>query len=260
MSRSSRTTVLVAVGLVALATLYAYGSEGGSPRDGAVRHLLATALQILAPLAAGLGCWEATKAYSPGDRERVVWTMGAAAALAWTLGRLVSSAYRGTGGPSLPYPSVADGFFVAFYVLLALALLLEIRLVLPMVDRSARLLLLAAGVLGWTLSFVYVLRPILMGPAAPLQKILAAFYPTVAMFLIPAGLMPALGFRGGISAYPWLVVAAAALCLAAASLGYAFLTWYNLYSDGHVVNALWVAGFVFLALGGFWQRTVQEET
>jgi len=252
--------VLAAVGLLMLATLYAYGGEGGSPPDRLLRHTLATVLQILAPLAAGLGCWQATKAYSPGDRERVVWAMGAAAALAWASGRLVFAAQRWTGGSALPSPSVADGFFVAFYVLLALALVLEMRLVLPMVERPARWFLLAVGVLGWAVSFVYVLRPIVMGSAAPLQKLLAAFYPTAAMFLIPAGLMPALGFRGGISAYPWLVVAAGALCLALASLGYASLTWYARYSDAHVVNALWVAGFVFLAVGGFWQRTVQEET
>jgi hypothetical protein len=95
--------------------------------------------------------------------------------------------------------------------------------------------------------------------STPAGKLLAAFYPTVAVFLIPAGLAPAIGFRGGTSAYSWLAVAASALCLAAASLWYASLAWYNLYSDVHGVNALWVLGFVLLALGGFWQRTVQEE-
>jgi hypothetical protein len=31
------------------------------------------------------------------------------------------------------------------------------------------------------------------------------------------------------------------------------------YSEIHSINALWVAGFIFLAVGGFWQRMVQEE-
>jgi hypothetical protein len=188
-----------------------------------------------------------------------VWTTGAVAALAWTAGRVVFAGYQWWGGTALPYPSIADGFFVAFYILLAIALALEIRLVVPMVDRQVRLVLLALGVAGWALGFVYVLEPIVMSPAATIQKLLAAFYPTIAVFLIPAGLIPALGFRGGTSAYPWLAVAASALCLAAASLGYAFLTWYGLYSEVHSINALWIAGFIFLAVGGFWQRTVQEE-
>jgi len=249
----------VAAGLIVLAAIYAYGFEGGSLQARLVRHMLATVLQILAPLVAGIGCLAATRAYASGDRERTVWTTGAVAALAWTVGRVVFAGYQWWGGTALPYPSIADGFFVAFYILLAIALALEIRLVVPMVDRQVRLILLALGVAGWALGFVYVLEPIVLSPAATIQKLLAAFYPTIAVFLIPAGLIPALGFRGGTSAYPWLAVAASALCLAAASLGYAFLTWYDLYSDVHSINALWIAGFIFLAVGGFWQRMVQEE-
>jgi hypothetical protein len=241
------------------AAMYAYGYDGGTFQDRLIRHVLATVLQIATPLLAWLGCVVAMRAYAPGDRERTVWMIGALAALAWTAGRVLFAAYQWLGGRALPYPSVADGFFVAFYLLIAVALALEIRLVLPMVDRSVRLILLGLGIIGWAAGFVFILAPIVASTATPVEKLLAAFYPTVAVFLIPAGLMPALGFRGGISAYPWLAVAVAALCLAGASLGYAFLTWYDLYSDVHGVNALWVAGFIFLALGGFWQRTAQEE-
>ncbi len=255
-----RFAIPVAVaGIIIVAAAYAYGFEGGSLQARLLRHMLATALQILTPLVAGIGCLAATRGYARGDRERIVWTTGAVAALAWTAGRIVFAWYQWVGGTALPYPSIADGFFVAFYVLLAAALALEIRLVVPMVDRQVRLILLALGVAGWALGFVYILEPIVLSPVTPVHKILAAFYPTVAVFLIPAGLIPALGFRGGTSAYPWLAVAASALCLAAASLGYAFLTWYDLYSEVHSVNALWVAGFILLAVGGFWQRMVQEE-
>jgi hypothetical protein len=242
-----------------IAAVYAYGFDGGGLEARLVRHALATALQILAPLVAGVGCIAARRAYARGDRERTVWTTGAVASLAWTAGRLIFAGYQWVGGTALPYPSVADGFFVAFYILLAVALGLEIRLVVPMVDRQVRLILLGLGVAGWALGFVYILEPIVMSPLTPIQKALAAFYPTVAVFLIPAGLIPALGFRGGSSAYPWLLVAASALCLAAASMGYVFLTWYDVYSEIHSINALWVAGFIFLAVGGFWQRMVQEE-
>lgn len=254
-----RVIPLAAVGLLIAAAAYAYGFEGSTLQDRLLRHVLAAILQVLAPLVAGVGCVAASRSYSPGDRERAVWTVGACAALAWTAGRVVFAWFQWMGGAALPYPSAADAFFVAFYVLIAAALAMEIRLVLPMVERAVRLVLLALAVAGWTIGFVFILEPILLSHATLPQKVLAIFYPTAAVFLIPAGLMPAVGFRGGMSAYPWLAVAMAALCLAAASLGYAFLTWYGLYSDVHGMNALWVAGFIFLAVGGFWQRAVQEE-
>ena len=251
--------LIVIVGLVFVAAIYAYGSEGGSHQARLTRYVLSTAVQIVAPLVAVLGCVAATRAYAPGDRERLVWTAGAAAALAWAAGRIVFAGYQWWGGTAVPFPSAADGFFVAFYVLLGLALGLEIRLVAPMVERPIRLGLFALGLAAWAVGFVRVVEPIMLSSVPFVEKALATFYPTAAVFLIPAGLLPALGFRGGTSAYVWVAVALAAVCLAIASLGYALLTWYHLYSEVHSINALWIAGFVFLAIGGFWQRMVQEE-
>jgi hypothetical protein len=250
---------LVVIAVIVAAAVYAYGFQGGSLQERLMRHVVAALLQVVAPLIAAIGCAAAAGAYASGDRERTVWQIGALATLAWTIGRVIFAGYQWIGGTVLPYPSIADWFFVVFYLLIAVALALEVRLVLPMVDRPVRLALLGLGVAGWVAGFLYILEPIVTSASTPAGKLLAAFYPTVAVFLIPAGLAPAIGFRGGTSAYSWLAVAASALCLAAASLWYASLAWYNLYSDVHGVNALWVLGFVLLALGGFWQRTVQEE-
>ncbi|MBI3998311.1 MAG: hypothetical protein HY355_04700 [Armatimonadetes bacterium] len=251
--------VVMLVCILVAAAAYTYGSEAASPRARLLRHLLGTAVQIVAPLIAGFGCLGARRAYAPGDRERLVWTTGAVAAFAWFVGRVVFAGYQWWGGTALPSPSIADGFFVVFYLLLGLALWLEIRLVSPMVDRRIRLALLGLGVAAWAVGFSVVMAPILTSPVPMTKKALAAFYPTAAVFLIPAGLIPALSFRGGTSAYVWVAVALAAVCLAVASLGYTLLTRYDLYSDVHSINALWVAGFLLLALGGFWQQRVQEE-
>jgi hypothetical protein len=250
---------IILLGVLCVAAVYAYGIDTGDLRGRLARHVLASILQVVAPLVAAYGCFVATRAYAPGDREQLVWRIGALGALAWAIGRLIFAFYQWWGETALPYPSIADAFFVAFYVLLAVALALEVRLVNPMLDRQSRVLLIGLGVAAWAAGFVYVLEPIVFGPATGAQKLLAAFYPTAAVFLIPAGLMPAFGFRGGTSAYPWLAVAIAAVCLAVASLGYASLTWYNLYSDVHGINALWLVGFLLLGVGGFWQRMVQEE-
>lgn len=250
---------LIVVGLLLAAAVYAYGFEGGSHQSRLTRHLLGSAVLIFAPLVASAGCLAAARAYASGDRERIVWAIGALAALAWATGRVVFAVGQWWGEIVHPFPSLADGFFVLFYVLLGVALGLEVRLVGPMVERPVRLALMALGLAGWAAGFAFIVLPIVQSSISTVEKALAAFYPSAAVFFIPAGLTPAVGFRGGTSAYAWLAVAASALCLAVASLGYALLTWYGLYSEVHSINALWVVGFVFLALGGFWQRMVQEE-
>ncbi len=250
---------LLIVALVAAGSVYAYGFEGGDHQVRLIRHLVSTGVQILAPLVATLGCLVAARAYASGDRERLVWSTGALAALSWAAGRMVFAANQWWGGIVSQSPSVADGFSVLFYVLLGVALLMEVRLVGPMIDRPVRVGLLALGVAGIIAGFVFVVEPIVQSSTSSIEKALAAFYPSAAVFFIPAGLAPALGFRGGTSAYVWLAVALGALCLALASLGHAMLSSYGIYSEVHSINALWVAGFMLLALGGFWQRMVQEE-
>lgn len=256
--RRLRRPLLVA-GLMVAASIYAYGFEGGGHQIRLVRHLISTGVLIFAPLVASLGCVVAARAYASGDRERIVWATGALAALSWAAGRMVFAADQWWGGIIRQSPSVADGFFVLFYVLLGVALVMEVRLVGPMIDRPFRFGLLALGLAGLAAGFVFVVEPIVQSSVSNVEKALAAFYPSVAVFFIPAGLAPAVGFRGGTSAYVWLAVAMGALCLAVASLGYTVLASYGLYSEVHSINALWVAGFMLLALGGFWQRKVQEE-
>ncbi len=250
---------LMIVCFVVAASVYAYGFEGGGHQIRLMRHLVSTGVLIFAPLVAALGCLVAARAYVSGDRERVVWSTGALAAVSWAAGRMVFAADQWWGSLATQSPSAADGFFVLFYVLLGVALLMEVRLVGPMIDRPVRLGLVALGAAGLAAGFVFVVEPIVQSSTSNIEKALAAFYPTAAVFLIPAGLAPALGFRGGTSAYVWLAVAMGALCLALASLGHAMLSSYGLYSEVHSINALWVAGFMLLALGGFWQRMVQEE-
>ncbi|MGH2403200.1 MAG: hypothetical protein ACRDGN_01940, partial [bacterium] len=134
---------LVIVGIVAAASVYAYGFEGGGHQIRLVRHLISTGVLIFAPLVATLGCLVAARAYASGDRERLVWSTGALAALSWAAGRMVFAADQWWGGLASRSPSVADGFFVLFYVLLGVALLTEVRLVGPMIDRPVRFALLA---------------------------------------------------------------------------------------------------------------------
>ncbi len=238
------------IGSLAVVAGITYGLDGGGPQVQAARHATGSVLQLLAPLMAGLGCLAAARAYARGDRERAVWTMGAWAALAWTAGRAIFTGHEWIGGRALPFPSLADGFFVAFFVLLGAALWMEVRLVWSVVERSVRRNLTVYGALAWAFVLTTVLASVAQSQASALEKALAAFYPAAAALLVPAGLVPAAGFRGGTSAYPWLAVAMAAVCLTAASL---------LHLAVHRADALWIAGFVFLAVGGFWQRATLEE-
>src|SRR3990170_160140 len=69
---------------------------------------------------------------------------------------------------------------------------------------------------------------------------------------------PAMAFRGGASGYVWLGIAVGVAGLTLASLGFVYLTFYELYTDVHPINLLRVAGLVALSASGAWHRRMIE--
>ena len=103
--------------VVAMAGLAAIVLLGGAP-DAAYDILYFVPL-----VAAPLVCLARARRSS---RDRVAWTLVGVGSLAWLFGDLYWTLYL-SGLDEQPFPSPADGFFLAFYPPLYLALLLMLR-------------------------------------------------------------------------------------------------------------------------------------
>ncbi len=231
-----------------------------APVDAGARlaqHLLSLSLQILAAAAATTALLRAARTYSPGDHERRVWHLAALAPGIWGVGLLVH-ALRGWSGPARPYPSVADVFLVAAFLLLLAALGDEFLLVSSMLPPWQRLALAGSGALLGAALIGGFMGPVLSSPLGSLEKGLDLFYAGMPALLVPLALGPAIAFRGGASGYVWLGLAAGVTCLALAGLGLAYLAYYELYTDVHPVNLLRVAGLAALSASGTWHRRMVE--
>ncbi len=222
-----------------------------------VQHLLSVFLQVLTAGAAALALFQAARTYGPRDHERRVWRLAAVAVLVWAIG-LLAYALGEWFGQTRAYPSVADAFLVGAFLLLFAAVADEFRLVNPMLTAQQRLVLLGTGVVLWLAVIGGFMWPLLASPLDPMEKGLDLFYASMAGLLVPLALGPALAFRGGMSGYVWLGVVAGVAGLALASLGFAYLTFYDLYTDVHPVNLLRVAGLTALAASGGWHRRMIE--
>src|SRR3990170_1377184 len=118
--------------------------------------------------------------------------------------------------------------------------------------------LAGTGVLLWVVVIGGFMWPLLSSPLDPLEKGLDLFYASTIALLVPLALGPAMAFRGGASGYVWLGVAVGVAGLTLAGLGFAYLTFYELYTDVHPINLLRVAGLVALSASGAWQRRMIE--
>ena len=221
------------------------------------QHVLSLTIQLLASASAAALAWQAARTYGPRDRERAVWFGLTAAAALWTAGLILYGAAEWSGR-SRPYPSSADVAFAGAVAVLALALVGEWRAVAAMLSPGERRALLLGGVALAAAVVAGVLWPIALTPMDPLEKALDLFYPLAGLLLVPLGLAPAVAFRGGAAGGVWTMLAVGIFSLGAGSVGFAYLTWFDLYTDVHPVNLLRIGGFACIGAAAAWHRRASE--
>jgi signal transduction histidine kinase len=126
-------------------------------------------------IGSSLAIFAGVRRYRP--RAAHAWTMIGLGLLCWSVGDVVWSVYD-VASHSVPYPSVADGFYIAGYALLAGGLAAAVRA--RRVEAEWKVVLDAAAVTisGLLLIWVYVVRPVLDDQSATTAaKVTSILYP-----------------------------------------------------------------------------------
>lgn len=185
------------------------------------------------------------------------WLLIGAGAVSYAIGDLVWTVIEVGQGREVPYPGVPDLFYLLEHPLVAAGILAAGLAFRGLVDVRRPALL--AGVVGAALSvtvLAWVLVPrVLSDPAVPIaEKALSTLYPLadILLMLAPAvfvvGVVSVLG--GGRLAWPWWAVAAGALLIALADIGYSWLSAADLYRSGSLIDHGWSLGHAAMMLGG----------
>ncbi len=208
--------------------------------------------------AAAVLAWRASARCAAWPRLRRSWRLLALGAGAYLLGDVAQTVYELVGRK--PYPSIADGLYLAFYPL-ALAGLLSFPTMRR--DRRERLrvgLDLAVVALAGSGAVVYVV----LGPTAvaggesPLQTLFSIAYPVGDMLLL-VGLASVILRGSAPSAHRALHLMAAGLSVyVVADLVYGYMTLHSGYQGGDPVDALWMIAIALTAIAAAAQRPVDR--
>lgn len=237
--------------IVAIAATIASGIGGDSfslavSDLGELAIVLASACYVL---------WVAAS-FSPGEPVRRQWLLVGLGMLAFASGDAVWTYYEVLLRVDPPYPGAPDLFYLLEYPLLALALMqagLAYRGLVPLRRASVG----SAVAVGLALVALWfgLLQPHILFAAdvALAERAISAFYPAadVLLYLGPA-LFVALVVQGlgrGRLSWPWWSVVFGVTLLALADTGYSWLSTYDLYRSGSLIDYGWSAGHLFLAVG-----------
>jgi diguanylate cyclase (GGDEF)-like protein len=182
-------------------------------------------------------------------RERGAWVALSIGVAAWAIAELLFDfAYGG----SPPYPSVADGFYLAFYPPCYVGLMLLVRSRLSEFGRTLWFdgvtAAIASSAIGAAVLFEVVLRST-DGSAGVIVTNLA--YPIGDILLLSAviGVFALTGWRPDRT---WVLIGAGLAASAVADGIFLFQTATSSYTEGTILDALWPASMLFLASAA-WQ-------
>lgn len=218
------------------------------------QQLIGDAFFLPITVVAIAAAWRASQRSGGPGRLRSSWRLIALAWSAFLGGAIAQLVYELQGVK--PYPSIADGLYLAFYPLMLWGLLRFPTARRTSADRVRLTLDLATTVIGGCAVVWYVV----LGPTAlaagqsTLEAIFSVAYPVGDMVLI-VGLASLLLRRPPACSYRALALMAAGLALfVVADLIYGNATLHGTYQGGDSVDSLWIVAITVAAVAGLAQR------
>lgn len=173
----------------------------------------------------------------------------------WFVGELTWAVYEVILGIEVPYPSIADVFYLAGYIPALVSIvgfmLIFRKLVTPLKKAVSALI----GVLILAVASVFLLGPLFTSPSPAFVKAFDLAYPILDAVLMALVMMRLIAFMGSSLGRPWTWIFFGLLSYSLADILFSWGTLENWYFSGHPIELLWLYGYLMLALGFNRQRT-----
>ena len=177
-----------------------------------------------------------------------VWLFFTVGLFLWFMGEAVWAGYTLVMGVEVPYPSVADAFWLAGYFPYFIALYLYVK-----VFGGALTKKMLAASLASTLVLTIVVTSVLLVPILGAEEDLAALavdfaYPLFDLALFSVAHLGIIIFWTGKLSKAWFFLNASAAVDVCADILFSYTTANNTYYCGHMLELLYHFGYLFIIL------------
>ncbi len=176
---------------------------------------------------------------------RLAWALIAAGLVTFVVGDVLAYNYSRLFGEELPFPSVADGFYLATGPLLIAGLVMLVRKRNPAHDRATLIDVLILTISAGSMSWAFLIAPYAHDAALSISTRLTSIaYPLVDLGIAACVARLALG-RGRRSASLRLLIAGV-FCLLATDSVYGWMLLHGGYTTGGLLDGGWIAFYVLI--------------
>ena len=167
----------------------------------------------------------------------------------WFLGDATWTIYETVLQVSIPYPSIADVFYLAAYIPIAIGIIQFLWTFRTALNRQTAFIALGIGVLFLGLTSVFLIGPLLMSAEGFLSKSFDVAYPVLDSTLVVLAVFMFFVFRGGKMANAWVWISVGLLLSALADISFSLGTLRGWYYSGNPMELIQFSGYICFAIG-----------
>jgi hypothetical protein len=176
------------------------------------------------------------------------------AILLWFVGEFTWLTYEVILGVKVPYPSVADVFYLAGYIPALVSIIGFMAIFRKLVTFRKKVLSALVGLLIIGTTGVLLLHPLSISSSPTFVKAFDLAYPLLDAVLMALVMMRLIAFVGTSLGRPWVWIFGGLLSYSFADIMFSWGTLTHWYYSGHPIELLWLYGYLVIALGFNRQR------
>ncbi len=194
------------------------------------------------------------------DASKKIWGQMIIGLFASTLAEAIWAYYEVVLGQDVPYPSIADLFWLFGYAMIWLALFTQYRLFQVAPSRRQRQIIAALVIVFFLIGGWVVIRPIIQGfdPSDALSSLLNVAYPLFDLALLVLALVVIFSFGQGRFVMAWHILGGGLVFMAAADLMFVYADWNEIYyPDSHLngitllIDTLYYVAYLTIGLSAY---------
>lgn len=182
------------------------------------------------------------------EQFSVIWLCFTFGVFLWFIGESLWMGYTLVWGIEVPYPSVADAFWLAGYIPFFIALYLYVKLFGAALSKKMLAISMSASVIFAFLISATLITPVIRAEKDLLTLIVDFAYPLFDVALLSVALLGLLIFLNGKLGKSWLLINAGILCDTVADITFSYTTIHETYYNGHWLELLYHFGYIFFLL------------
>jgi len=176
------------------------------------------------------------------------------AILLWFAGEFTWLIYEVILGVRIPYPSIADVFYLAGYVPALVSIVGFMMIFRKLVTFSKEIVSILVGLLIIGVTAAFLLYPLSISSSPAFVKVFDLAYPLLDAVLVALVMMRLIAFVGTSIGKPWIWIFSGLFLYSFADIMFSWGTLTKWYYSGHPIELMWLYGYLPLALGFNRQR------